>query len=1378
MGSRRFGSTDQRRQRVSRANDDRTRRFSIEPLEPRRLLAGLVISEFLASNDNDLRDEDRNRTDWIEILNTSAEERSLDGWFLTDDPSDLDQWQFPDIRLTPNERVVVFASEKGRSDPSGELHTNFRLSVAGEYLALVQPDGVTVEFDFGPAYPRQIKDVSYGLPQPTSHQTVVTPGTMGQLFVPTSDNGGDGLGTAWTQADFDDSQWSDAVAGIGYERKGGYEDHIVTDVGAAMFDINTSLFVRMPFTLDNPDSVFSMRLELQYEDGFVAYVNGQELVRRNAPDSVAWNSAATNAHADRLAVVPETIPIDVAEFPRFLAKDNVLAIHALNDDIQSSDFLLVPTLSVDTFGQLQTAERQYFAQPSPGIPNDLGSSTVAIEASHTPRAPALGDELTVNATVVATGGELRPVNLHYRVMFGEEQTISMRDDGQHGDGEAADGVYGATIPADVAAPGQMIRYRITVGNEGNESRLPIFTDPLNTEQYFGTVVIDPSIESNLEVLHLFLEDPDASQTNAGTHGSLFHGGVFYDNIHIDTTGRTVGLAGPKKSHDIFFPSDHWFELSDQGFRMNDFDIINDFWNRAKVRVPLGYQTFGMIGSPSHYSIPVRVQRNGEFYATYSFVDGGNEQFLTRAGLNPEGALYKMNLGFATGRGQFKKQTRTHENTDDLRAFFAGLSLTGDELTHWLIDNVNIPAVTNYLVGLVAMGHGDCCGKNLYLYRDTTGTGEWETLPWDVDSAFGRGGVGRAQPIFPSAAGIFTGRGNPLIDALFTQVPGFRDMYLRRLRTVLDDLLQPPGTPADQLKFERLVDEMVEQMGPDALLDFEKWGTWQTDPETEKITYGKEGFPTWMDHVNILKFDYFPARRELLFRGLAGFDTHPQVGAPAIRFGQVVWNPESGNQDEEFIELTNPNDVAVDITGWHLDGGIQHTFRPGTVIPAGGKLYVSPNVNAFRARATGPSGGQGLRVQGNYVGHISNHGTTIRLVASNQQLVAEKETPRDLNALQQFLRVSEVMFHPRDVQDGDRFVDDDYEFLELVNTSSTDTLNLEGVQFTQGIQFRFDAVALAPNERVVIVRDRDAFISRYGPEIRIVGEYGHTAQDFKLGNGGEAIALEIAAGDLIQQFSYSDTWHPTTDGAGASLTVVDVDADLSRWSLPAGWQPSNSLDGSPGSSESNVGDFNSDGQVDESDIDLFCSGLRNGDTRFDLNADAMVDGTDLSVLIQDVLRTSPGDANLDQRFDSADLVQVFRSGEYEDAVNGNSTWSEGDWNCDGDFGSSDLVDAFAAGGYVAGAVQLAEARTLDAAVAEVARTRLQETSHDTEGERHVLASLRREARTDAASEIRSATSLQDDEILDGIFGGEWNPPSSIADVDELIVEDDWQRRDEQ
>ncbi len=118
-----------------------------------------------------------------------------------------------------------------------------------------------------------------------------------------------------------------------------------------------------------------------------------------------------------------------------------------------------------------------------------------------------------------------------------------------------------------------------------------------------------------------------------------------------------------------------------------------------------------------------------------------------------------------------------------------------------------------------------------------------------------------------------------------------------------------------------------------------------------------------------------------------------------------------------------------------------------------------------------------------------------------------------------------------------------------------------------------------------------------------------------------------------------------------------------------------------------GDFDQDGVVDVQDVDLLCAEiLADGlDHDFDLTDDGAVNRSDMNELIVNILQTSFGDTNLDGVFDSSDFVSVFAMGEYEDGIDGNSTWADGDWNCDGDFTTSDLVFALQAGGYVSAAV---------------------------------------------------------------------------------------------
>ncbi len=116
-----------------------------------------------------------------------------------------------------------------------------------------------------------------------------------------------------------------------------------------------------------------------------------------------------------------------------------------------------------------------------------------------------------------------------------------------------------------------------------------------------------------------------------------------------------------------------------------------------------------------------------------------------------------------------------------------------------------------------------------------------------------------------------------------------------------------------------------------------------------------------------------------------------------------------------------------------------------------------------------------------------------------------------------------------------------------------------------------------------------------------------------------------------------------------------------------------------------GDTNLDGMIDASDIDLLSKAVRDAtvEDRFDINQDRSVTDDDRIAWVTEVNNTWFGDSNLDGEFSSSDFVQVFGFGEYEDDVDGNSTWSPGDWSGDADFTSADFVFAFSDGGYEKG-----------------------------------------------------------------------------------------------
>src|ERR671912_1451380 len=108
-------------------------RAAVEGLEYRRLLAGVVINEFLANNNNGLLDQDNDRPDWIELRNTDAAPVNLGGYYLTDDAANPTKWRFPAVSIPAGGYLVVFASTKNRAVAGQQLHTNFALEANGEY---------------------------------------------------------------------------------------------------------------------------------------------------------------------------------------------------------------------------------------------------------------------------------------------------------------------------------------------------------------------------------------------------------------------------------------------------------------------------------------------------------------------------------------------------------------------------------------------------------------------------------------------------------------------------------------------------------------------------------------------------------------------------------------------------------------------------------------------------------------------------------------------------------------------------------------------------------------------------------------------------------------------------------------------------------------------------------------------------------------------------------------------------------------------------------------------------------------------------------------------------------------------------------------------
>lgn len=1119
-----------------------------------------------------------------------------------------------------------------------------------------------------------------------------------------------------------------------------------------------------------------------------------------------------------------------------------LALTAPNGDIvhQFADY---PRQFTDiSFGVSVDLIPGFFVAPTPAAANPASVSTdgpIVSEVTENPGALADDADLVVSAHVRPRHAPIGSVHLVYRTMFSGETTLAMRDDGQGADATAGDGVFVAAIPAGAAGPGEMLRWKVVARDaQGKSTTEPLALDNAGerrSPQYFGTIVDDPNATTQLAEFHWFIQNPSGANVESGTRSSVFFGGEFYDNVFSGVRGASSQSVS-KKSYKFEFSVGHDFRYAPDEPRVTEINVNSTFQDKAYIRALLTYESYANAGVVAGDSFVWRVEQNGEFFSVASFVEQVDEDLLSKHGLDPDGALYKMFNGITSSTSGVEKKTREYESNADLQALVAGLQPSNPSREAFIFDNIDIPAMIGYATAGIVSQDFDRWAKNFYLYRDTNGSGEWMQIPHDKDLTFGKyffddqitGSAFAFEASLPverqiphpfqgAAAHACCGGGNGvpnwMIDAIVAN-PRTREMYLRRLRTLMDEQLHPPGTPVGNRHFETRIDELAAMIAPDAALDLAKWGAiygavidfptaiaqLKTDylDDRREFLYERHGTPdasmprpplidefaanvryhvpvstalgqswtalgfddsAWATGQTGLGFqnqtgvttcpinptgDYAPLLRtcvkpalvnssatsifarvpfaldplagvialtlqmkyddafiayvngvEVARKNVSGspgwnststshanaaaiaFEDFPidvaafpagtlqaggnvlaihalntnassndmlvlpklivgrtgsggvgiptaQVGNPAIAFGAIEVNPTSGDQDEEYIELRNPGPAAVDISGWRLTGGVEHAFKPGTVIPAGDSLYVSPNVAAFRARTTGPRGGQGLFVQGNFAGHLSNVGETVDLVAADGSVVATVSTPNMPSDAQRYPRVTEIHYHPADptadeiaagYDDGDLF-----EFIELQNTSDAATLDLAGVSFTAGISFTFGDVLLPPGGFVVLVSNQAAFAKRYGA-LPVAGQFVGN-----LSNGGETLHLDDADGGTIHDFAYDDTgagWHPATDGGGPALAIVDRLASVADWDQGAAWRASFEIGGSPGQPDSLLGDFDADLDVDLADLAFLQAHMGTAGATVatgDLNGDGAVDRADAARFLRNYGRT--------------------------------------------------------------------------------------------------------------------------------------------------------------
>ena len=217
-------------------------------------------------------------------------------------------------------------------------------------------------------------------------ESVVLPGDQWEYLVPTSQPSSN-----WNQLGFNASSWNTGPSGFGY---GDGDD--ATTVSSTM-----SVYIRKIFTISSSSVVEAIILDLDYDDGFVAYLNGQEIARNLVTGSPpSYNQPSDGYHEALLpqGYAPERFAVDPALLN---TGTNVLAVQVHNQSADSSDLSALPVLSLginNTSTNYQTPP-SWFVVPYTPVEVDFESSNLPIVLIETAQGQEIPNDPKIDATM-------------------------------------------------------------------------------------------------------------------------------------------------------------------------------------------------------------------------------------------------------------------------------------------------------------------------------------------------------------------------------------------------------------------------------------------------------------------------------------------------------------------------------------------------------------------------------------------------------------------------------------------------------------------------------------------------------------------------------------------------------------------------------------------------------------------------------------------------------------------------------------------------------------------------------------------------------------------------------------------------------------------
>ena len=1135
------------------------------------VLSQVVFNELSATGTEAYLDSDNESSDWIELTNQGGTPRSLGGYYLTDDPSNLTKWVLPATDLDAGSFLVIFASGKDRSLAGSELHTNFSLARGGEFLALVAADGATIIDQFSPTFPEQTDGFSYGR-SATNELGFFDPPTPGGS---NSALAFDGLveDTAFSH----DRGFYDAAFDLEITSATADAEIRYTLDGSKPSPSHGTIYSG-PITISGTTTLRAIATKADFRSSNVdthTYLFLDQVLQQptNPPGFPSnWNSSIEGSQQSEYEMDPEVIgPLySEAEVKAGLRSLPTVCLTTEVDDLFGSDNGIYINAQQRGDAWEREISMEFFDFPhgkdmqvDTGLRMNGNFSRSKIQPKHNMR--------------VVFREDYGPSRLEFELF--EEGTVT-RFNSLIIRGLSGDSWAHARYPHAQYIRDQWFRDAYeSMGYEGIHQReIQLYINGL----YWGMYHIFERVEDDSMAERFGGEEEDWEVIKDGSNSSV---------LSIDGgTARWDALMDIIQSGNLSDP-DPYLALQEHldldafiDYLLLNYYGGNDDWcaknYRAAVQLnpPGKYKFFPHDTERAGYNAlrsaglnkdsttinntyrPTHVHHELTANAEYRlrFADRAHH-FLFNGGAlteGPAGKLWSDKADFIREAlkaecarwGDFTQDQRGASKINTLTEWQA---LVDREMTVWfpqrseiLVNQLRSDDIYPNLDAPIFNQHGGKVPGGFHLLFSNSGA---DDIYYTTDGSDPRLVGGDINPLAGNATS-----GNTTVSMITDNSPGWEYLDDGSDQGASEIVSGHPAYDANNWKHPDFSPPVAWETGTARLGYSANENTtvgYGPDPLNKyPTTYFRKSFELTdaalissllieveRDDGVIVYLNGHEVLRDNVEDGLIEFDDHAQEGVGSA--DETTFFPFNIDASK-LVEGTNvlaielhqrtltSSDISIDV---RLSGT---KVAEGTAIPIIGQMEV-------KARS-----------------YDAATQTWSALTAANFTTGRPPE-PGDLT-------VSEVHYNPSAptaAEEAQPFItsSSDFEFIELINISS-DALDLSGITFSQGLDFIFpeNYPLFGPGERVLIANNQAALEFRYAHllPLSIAGEFGSTSG---LANGGEQIIL-----NSVFDFTYDDLapWPVAADGIGYSLILIDPSSnpDLSN---PINWRSSIEIGGIPG-----------------------------------------------------------------------------------------------------------------------------------------------------------------------------------------------------------------------